>query len=112
MFDNDYSRFAAKELGLNDYLALERTILANERTALSFFQNGLAFIAGGLTSLYTTEQSVFIVLGWVGISFGGIAIMFGTWRFMTVKRRLDSASPARTADRAAEEMSGAKELQK
>ncbi|MGL4972345.1 MAG: DUF202 domain-containing protein [Culicoidibacterales bacterium] len=39
----------AESLGLNDYLAVDRTVLANERTHLSYMQTVISFLVAALT---------------------------------------------------------------
>lgn len=103
-----YSRFAQEQLELRDYLALERTILSNERTLLSYSQHALTLIAAGATTMFAVESFAFFVGGAFLVALGLTIGTFGIVRFFRVKRRLDEASPAVSADVAAEAISSAR----
>lgn len=102
---NVYSRFAKQQLEMRDYLALERTILSNERTLLSYSQHALTLAAAGTTTVLTLDAPILVVGGALLIVTGlGVGVL-GVLRFRRVKRRLDGASPAETADVAATALS-------
>src|SRR4030095_4329956 len=42
--ENPYVRFRGHTLSLNDYLAIDRTVLANERTLLSYTRTALTML--------------------------------------------------------------------
>ncbi len=93
------------QLELRDYLALERTILSNERTLLSYLQNGLGFSVAGFTLIYAIGSQVSAAIGILLIIVGVAVAAVGFFRFKKTRRRLDIASPAETAEKAAAELS-------
>jgi putative membrane protein len=49
--ENPYVKFRGQSLTLNDYLAIDRTVLANERTLLSYTRTALTMLVIGGTCI-------------------------------------------------------------
>ncbi|WP_182870361.1 DUF202 domain-containing protein [Stieleria mannarensis] len=72
-------------------LALIRTDLANERTLLAYGRSALMLVATGVSLVKFLDVSFdFVVLGWGLIGCGGIVGAIGTYRFASLKRRLNT----------------------
>ena len=76
---NPYSKFRDVSLTLNDYLAIDRTILSNERTLLAYGRTALAMVIIGGSALKFFDSVVLMFVGWVFLS-GGLIVMFIGWR--------------------------------
>lgn len=86
-----YSRFRGQRLSLNDYLAIDRTVLANERTLLAYGRTALALaVVGG--SLVKFFESLSIRGAGVAFVLGGAVIAMRGWqRYFRTKRLLATA---------------------
>jgi len=65
--DNPYLRFRGHPLSLNDYLAIDRTVLANERTLLSYSRTALTMLVIGGSCLKFLEDVIWFEV--VGVAF-------------------------------------------
>jgi putative membrane protein len=75
---------------LRDRLALDRTRLANERTLLAYIRTAFMLIVAGATALKLfVESPAVVVTAWVFIFLGAIVTLFGTWRFESMRRRVN-----------------------
>lgn len=72
--DNPYARFAAREMTLNDFLAIDRTVLANERTLLAYARTALAMLAIGGSAIRFFDADWVVLVG-VPFIVGGAAVM-------------------------------------
>ncbi|WP_147869072.1 YidH family protein [Stieleria maiorica] len=71
-------------------LALVRTDLANERTLLAYGRTALMLVATGVSLVKFLDVSFdFVVLGWGLIGCGAIVGAIGTYRFASLKQRLN-----------------------
>lgn len=91
-----YSQFRGQKLTLNDYLAIDRTILANERTLLAYGRTALALgVVGG--SLIKFFVSIWIrVLGGVFLLAGALIALRGWQRYRQTSRLLATALEQQT----------------
>ena len=85
MSNSPYSKYAADELILRDYLAADRTILANERTLLAYIRTGLAFVAAGVYFMHFFDVAWINAVGLLFIPIGFVTLFFGAWRFLQTK---------------------------
>ncbi len=76
---NPYARFREKSLTLNDYLAIDRTVLANERTLLSYVRTGLTQVIIGGSALKFFDSHVLTVIGILFLAGGAVTLWYG-WR--------------------------------
>jgi putative membrane protein len=83
-----YHRFADRELGLTDDLAIDRTVLAAERTLLAYVRTALALGVIGATLLHFREAHWQIVGGWVCAALGGLVLVIGVVQFLRQRRRM------------------------
>ena len=53
-----------KDMGLNDHLAIDRTILANERTLLAFLRTVITFVVAGITlgNILEGKEKVYVLI--------------------------------------------------
>ncbi|MEX2354161.1 MAG: DUF202 domain-containing protein, partial [Gammaproteobacteria bacterium] len=63
---NPYAKFRKHTLTLNDYLAIDRTILSNERTLLAYGRTALAQVIIGGSALKFFDS---LALGVIGVIF-------------------------------------------
>ena len=91
MARNPYERFRGENLGMTDYLAIDRTELANERTLLAYVRTAIALLITGGSAIK------FFDAWWVGIAGAGfvfasfVVVLVGWWRYRSVKRRMAAA---------------------
>ena len=79
------------QLILRDHLALDRTRLANERTLLAYLRTALMLmVAGGTAVKFIGESHAVILTGWLFVAFGVTVGLIGTWRFLAMKRVIDT----------------------
>lgn len=79
MRKSPYGRFRASDLTLNDYLALDRTILANERSLLAYARTSLALIAVGGSCIKFFGSWWMTLLGYLFLVASGVVAVVG-WR--------------------------------
>lgn len=91
-----YSQFRGQKLTLNDYLAIDRTILANERTLLAYGRTALALaVVGG--SLIKFFASVWLrLLGGLFLAAGVLVAVRGWHRYEQTKQLLAAALEQQT----------------
>lgn len=93
---NPYARFSNRSLTLNDYLAIDRTILSNERTLLAYGRTALAQVIIGGSALKFFDSPILTLLGWAFLA-GGVATMLIGWRrFRHTDRLLRAALLSQT----------------
>jgi putative membrane protein len=86
-----YSRFRGQRLTLNDYLAIDRTVLANERTFLAYGRTALALAVVGGTCLKFFDTIWIRAIG-AGFILAGILVAARGWvRYIRTKRLLATA---------------------
>jgi putative membrane protein len=84
---------------LRDELAIERTRLANERTLLAYVRTALALLAGGAAlPQFFPASSLAIGSGAVLFSIGCFVLGLGTYRFVSARKKLNSALRSRFGD--------------
>lgn len=76
------------EIGLRDYLALERTKLANERTLLAYLRTSLYMLLGGIALLELTELRNIRWIGYPALGLSVILFMTGVLRYRVIRSRL------------------------
>ena len=96
MSKNAYLRFRGKELTLNDYLAIDRTVLANERTLLAYGRTALAMLIIGGTCLKFFDTWWMTTIG-VAFMIGSALVTARGWmRYVRMKRYVAVALEQRT----------------
>lgn len=91
MWKNPYSQFAKKELSLNDYLAIDRTVLANERTLLSYIRTSLALLIIGGTCFKFFDVLWLNVLGLIFMAVAVLVVLRGWTRYRRMHLLLGAA---------------------
>lgn len=86
-----YARFKKHTLTLNDYLAIDRTVLSNERTLLSYGRTALALGALGGTAMQYFEATWLRILGLAAIALAAGIMGRGWWRYRHMQDRLSAA---------------------
>lgn len=95
---NPYAKFSNRSLTLNDYLAIDRTILSNERTLLAYGRTALAMVIIGGSALKFFDSAVLTVIGWLFLA-GGVITMFIGWRrYRHTDRLLHAALMSQTGE--------------
>jgi putative membrane protein len=94
-----YDRFRERDLTLNDYLAIDRTVLANERTLLSYVRTGLTLVIIGGSALKFFDSQVFTVVGWVFIACGAVVFFIGWRRYRHTDGLLRVALESQTGEK-------------
>lgn len=96
--DNPYVRFRGQPLTLNDYLAIDRTVLANERTLLSYTRTALTLLVIGGSALKFFDQlwmeviGVFFMLAAIG------TFIIGWRRYQRMRAYVGAALEQRETD--------------
>ena len=91
MAQNPYLRFRGKDLTLNDYLAIDRTVLANERSLLAYGRTSLAMLAIGGSCLKFFDSMWIQTLGVAFIGASIITMARGWARFRGMQKLLAAA---------------------
>ena len=85
----DYDDIKQEELGLNDLLALDRTILANERTVLSYVRTAVMIFVSSITLLKVFPENEFArIAGFILIPAGLFTSVVGFQRYFRLSRSL------------------------
>lgn len=93
-----YAKFREQSLSLNDYLAIDRTILANERTLLSYGRTALAQIIIGGSALKFFDSFTLKVIGVLFLTAAFITILIGWYRYRHTDRLLRVALESQTGE--------------
>lgn len=96
--DNPYVRFRGQPLTLNDYLAIDRTVLANERTLLSYTRTALTMLVIGGTAIKFFDS---IWMEVVGVIFSLAALgtfVIGWRRYQRMRAYVSAAIEQRVTD--------------
>jgi putative membrane protein len=96
MSRNPYIRFRGKELGLADYLAIDRTVLANERSLLAYGRTALAMLAIGGSCIKFFDARWIQMIGVVFIVASVVVAAFGWTRFRRMRHYLSAALQEQT----------------
>lgn len=97
-FFNPYAKFSDRSLTLNDYLAIDRTILSNERTLLAYGRTALAEVIIGGSALKFFDSTVMAIIGWLFLAGGLITIFIGWRRYRHTDRLLRVALLSQTGE--------------
>lgn len=109
MQNSPYHRFRDRDLTLNDYLAIDRTVLANERTLLAYGRTSLALLIIGGSCIKFFDALWLHAAGAVFIAAAALAMARGWQRYRRMKLLLSAALQQMTGARAhplAKEASG------
>jgi putative membrane protein len=94
--DNPYLRFRGQSLSLNDYLAIDRTVLANERTLLSYMRTALTMLVIGGTCVKFFD-SIWIEIVGVVFLLASLAVFIIGWRrYLRMRTWVGAALDQRT----------------
>lgn len=91
-----YSQFRGQKLTLNDYLAIDRTILANERTLLAYGRTALALAVVGGTLIKFFASVWLRGVGVLFLAIGALIAFRGWQRYDQTKRLLAAALAQQT----------------
>lgn len=97
---NPYSRFRGRDLTLNDYLAIDRTVLANERTLLSYTRTALTQVIMGASAMKFFDSTLMVIIGSLFCVSGAVTLIIGTRRYRHTDRLLRVALAAQTGEEA------------
>jgi putative membrane protein len=95
---NPYSQFRGQRLTLNDYLAIDRTVLSNERTMLAYARTALALVVVGGTCIKLFDTTFMRIVGVVFALGGTFVAGRGWWRYGQTKALLAAALEHETGD--------------
>lgn len=95
---NPYAKFRHRSLTLNDYLAIDRTILSNERTLLSYGRTALAMVIIGGSAMKFFGSPALTVIGWLFLAGGVIVMLIGWRRYRHTARLLHAALLSHTGE--------------
>ncbi len=93
---NPYARFRNHSLSLNDYLAIDRTILSNERTLLAYGRTALAQVIIGGSCLKFFDSFMLNVIGWAFLVAAVVTMAIGWRRYLHTDRLLRVALESQT----------------
>lgn len=91
-----YARFRNYSLTLNDYLAIDRTILSNERTLLAYGRTALAQVIIGGSCLKFFDSMVLKVIGLLFLLVALVTMIIGWRRYRHTDRLLRAALQSQT----------------
>ncbi len=89
--DNPYVKFRGQTLSLNDYLAIDRTVLANERTLLSYTRTALTMLVIGGTCLKVFDSHWIEVVGIVFLALSLVTFLVGWRRYQRMRAWVNAA---------------------
>lgn len=83
------SKFENKrEIGLREFLAMERTTLANERTLFSYIRTSLYLILGGIGFIKLEQFADLAWLGYTLFPVSAVIIIYGLVRYQILQKKL------------------------
>ncbi len=91
-----YSEFRGQKLTLNDYLAIDRTMLANERTLLAYGRTALALAVVGGSGMKFFTATWIQAVGALFILAGVLVAARGWQRYAYTKKLLAAALERQT----------------
>lgn len=83
-------------MSLNDYLAIDRTILSNERTLLAYGRTALAQVIIGGSCLKFFDSLMFNVIGWTFLAAAVVTMAIGWRHYLHTDRLLRVALESQT----------------
>jgi len=89
--ENPYVRFRGHTLSLNDYLAIDRTVLANERTLLSYTRTALTMLVIGGTCLKVFDSLWIEIVGVVFLLLALATFIIGWRRYLHMRDYVGAA---------------------
>ena len=89
--DNPYVRFRGQALTLNDYLAIDRTVLANERTLLSYTRTALTMLVIGGTCIKFFDSIWIEIVGLIFLAGALGTFIIGWRRFLRMQAYVGAA---------------------
>jgi putative membrane protein len=97
--DNPYVRFRGQPLTLNDYLAIDRTVLANERTLLSYTRTALTMLVIGGTCIKFFDSLWIEIVGLVFLLAALATFIIGWRRYLRMRAYVGAALEHRVSER-------------
>ncbi len=89
--DNPYLRFRGHTLSLNDYLAIDRTVLANERTLLSYVRTALTMLVIGGTCIKFFDSMWIEIVGVFFLAAALACFIVGWRRYVRMRTYIGAA---------------------
>jgi putative membrane protein len=89
--DNPYLRFRGHTLSLNDYLAIDRTVLANERTLLSYVRTALTMLVIGGTCIKFFDSMWIEIVGVIFLLAALGCFIVGWRRYLRMRAWVNAA---------------------
>ncbi len=89
--DNPYARFRGQTLTLNDYLAIDRTVLANERTLLSYTRTALTMLVIGGTCIKFFDSLWIEIVGLTFLLLALAVFLIGWRRYLRMRAYVGAA---------------------
>jgi len=80
-----------EDFEVNDYLAIERTIMANDRTLLSFLRTSLYFSIAGLTIssiVHLQNEWLAPTIFWI---IGLLTLIIGLVKYFSIKAKIEES---------------------
>ena len=69
------------QLGINDLLAIERTIMANERTFLAYIRTSMTLLVPGVTGFQLANTILLKIVSFMFVPLGILVFIIGVIRF-------------------------------
>ena len=96
--DNPYVRFRGHSLTLNDYLAIDRTVLANERTLLSYTRTALTMLVIGGTCIKFFDSLWIEIVGLIFLLAALATFIIGWRRYLRMRAYVGAALEHRVSE--------------
>src|SRR5262249_12107356 len=96
--ENPYVKFRGQSLSLNDYLAIDRTVLANERTLLSYTRTALTMLVIGGTCIKVFDSHWIEVVGIIFLALSLMTFIVGWRRYHRMRAWVNAALESRSTN--------------
>ena len=96
--ENPYVRFRGQALTLNDYLAIDRTVLANERTLLSYTRTALTLLVIGGTCIKFFDSIWIEIVGLIFLLAALATFVVGWRRYLRMRAYVGAALEHRVSE--------------
>ncbi len=96
--ENPYVKFRGHTFTLNDYLAIDRTVLANERTLLSYTRTALTMLVIGGTCIKVFDSHWIEVVGVIFLGLSLLTFIIGWRRYRHMRAWVNAALERHTTE--------------